>query len=442
MPLNKQLSPLHLWTIMVGMVISGEYFGWNYGFAAGGVWGLIIAAIIVTIFYVCFIFTCAELATAMPHADGPSMFARNAMGPFGGYITGIACLIEFVFAPPAIAVAIGHYLHFMFPIIHAQYATVAVFVLFIAINLFGVKGAAMIELVATVLALTGLLIFYSAGYLHFSFAAVAQHAKHLPFNPLAAIPYAIWLYLAIEGGAMAAEELKDPQRGIPRAFIASIITLATCATLTIWLVASLLPDLASAVDYPLPEALRQVYGQTSLLPWLVALLGIFGLMASLHGIIIGYSRQTFALARAGFLPRFLAKTNRFHVPHWGLIVPGVIGIIAAGSSEFANVLIIIAAFGAVSLYLLVLISYFMLIKNNVNYQPSFHLPWRFMPHIGLLLGIICFISVVYYAIIPDKLSLFIWHVPVLLIIAGILLVAVLYYWHNQRKQPAYQSLRP
>lgn len=140
--LQKALKPIHLWGIAVEMVISGQYFGWNYGFEQGGTIGLAIAAIIVTIFYTTFIFSYSELSTSIPHAGGPSAYARKAMGPYMGFMTGLACLLEFVFAPPAIAVATGAYINFLIPSINAVYATVAVFSLFIFINLIGVKGAA------------------------------------------------------------------------------------------------------------------------------------------------------------------------------------------------------------------------------------------------------------------------------------------------------------
>lgn len=100
------------------MVISGQYFGWNYGFEQGGIIGMVIAAVIITIFYTTFIFSYAELSTSIPNAGGPSAYARKAMGPFAGYIAGIACLLEFVFAPPAIAVATGAYIHFLVPSIN------------------------------------------------------------------------------------------------------------------------------------------------------------------------------------------------------------------------------------------------------------------------------------------------------------------------------------
>ncbi|MEH7468900.1 amino acid permease, partial [Priestia megaterium] len=159
MALQKQLKPIHLWAISVGMVISGQYFGWNYGFEQGGIIGLAIATLIVTVFYTTFMFSYAELSTSIPQAGGPSAYARRALGPFGGYIAGIACLLEFIFAPPAIAVSTGAYLHFLIPAVNPVYATVGAFIFFVLLNLIGVKEVAVIELTATIVALIGLSIF-------------------------------------------------------------------------------------------------------------------------------------------------------------------------------------------------------------------------------------------------------------------------------------------
>ena len=123
--LERVLKPIHLWALAVGLVISGNYFGWSYGFAAGGVMGLALAMIPVTIFYVTFILSYSELATAIPHAGGPSAYARRAMGKFGGFLNGISCLIEFVFAPPAIALAVGGYVHALLPFIDPMVAKIA-----------------------------------------------------------------------------------------------------------------------------------------------------------------------------------------------------------------------------------------------------------------------------------------------------------------------------
>ncbi|RMS59353.1 Ethanolamine permease protein, partial [Pseudomonas syringae pv. aceris] len=104
--LKPTLGTIHLWGIAVGLVISGEYFGWSYGWGVAGTLGFLVTALMVATMYTCFIFSFTELTTAIPHAGGPFAYSRRAFGEKGGLIAGMATLIEFVFAPPAIAMAI------------------------------------------------------------------------------------------------------------------------------------------------------------------------------------------------------------------------------------------------------------------------------------------------------------------------------------------------
>ncbi|MDP4160080.1 MAG: ethanolamine permease, partial [Bacillota bacterium] len=327
--LSRVLKPIHLWSLAVGLVISGNYFGWSYGFGAGGPMGLAIALIPVTIFYVTFILSYSELATAIPHAGGPSAYARRALGPFWGYINGISCLIEFVFAPPAIALAVGGYIHFLIPPVPAMVATVIAFLFFIFVNYLGMRTSATVELVVTIIALIGLAIYWVTAAPHFSMARVMSDPI-LPFGTkgiMAAVPFAIWFYLAIEGGAMAAEEMVNPQKDIPKGFLSGMGTLMIMGFLTLFLTAGIADyNLVTAVDFPLPIALAQVFGQNSTIVVLVNIIGLFGLIASLHGIIVGYSRQAYAMARTGYLPKFLARVDsKHHTPIWALLLPGLVG---------------------------------------------------------------------------------------------------------------------
>ncbi|SDW78398.1 ethanolamine:proton symporter, EAT family [Marininema mesophilum] len=434
--LKKALKPIHLWGITVGMVISGQYFGWNYGFEAGGVMALAIAVGIITIFYTTFIFSYAELSTSIPRADGPSEYARRALGPFMGYLTGLAVLFEFVFAPPAIAVSTGAYVHFLLPSVSPIYGTVAVFLFFILINLIGVKGAALIEMVATILALVGLFLYYGAGLPH---VKIDQLFANDPFaggwtSILAAIPFALWFYLAVEGGAMAAEEVENPKKDIPKGFISGILTLAICTVGTLFVTAGLGGGKGDPADYPLPQALSAVYGQNSILPTMVAVIGLAGLIASLHGIIIGYSRQTFALSRAGYLPRFLSRLNKQKVPHWGLIVPGLIGVICAASANFASGLIILSVFGAVLMYCLSMISLFVLRRKEPNLERPYKVFYPLVPGVALALGLLSLYSVIRYSVLTTKLPILGVEIPLQWIILSIFAVGVIYYWVQTRAQ--------
>src|ERR1700749_2022753 len=132
--LKRVLKPVHIWAIAVGLVISGEYFGWNLGWDKGGTIGFLIATVIISIMYVTFIFSYTELTAAIPHAGGAFAYAYRAMGPFGGLIAGYATLIDFLFATPAIAIALGTYLNFLWPAISPLYSALAFNVVFIVIN--------------------------------------------------------------------------------------------------------------------------------------------------------------------------------------------------------------------------------------------------------------------------------------------------------------------
>ncbi len=404
--LVRSLKPIHLWALAVGLVISGNYFGWSYGFGAGGPIGLAIATIPVVIFYATFIFCYSELATMIPHAGGPSAYARRALGPFWGYLNGISCLVEFVFAPPAIALAVGGYINYMIPAIPALPAAVAAFLIFIFINFLGMKTSAVFELIVTIIALVGLVIFWVAAFPNFNWDMVVQ-APILPQGYegiMAAIPFAIWFYLAIEGGAMAAEEMVNPRKDIPKGFLSGMLTLVIMMLLTLFLTAGIADyNLVSAVDFPLPIALANVFGEKSFIVLLVNFIGLFGLIASLHGIVVGYSRQTYAMARSGYLPKFLASINsKYHTPHWALLVPGLVGI-AAVLTGLTAVVITVAVFGAVALYLISLVSFFMLRKNEPDLKRPFKVAYgNLVGAISMITGLFCLYSVVVYNVTAIK----------------------------------------
>src|SRR5215831_9409233 len=113
--LSRSLGPLMVWGLGVGYVISGMYFGWNLGLAQGGTLGLAIATLFIIVLYVTFTFSYSELACAIPKAGGAFDYATRALGKDLGFIAGMAQNIEFIFAPPAIAFAIGAYFNLFFP---------------------------------------------------------------------------------------------------------------------------------------------------------------------------------------------------------------------------------------------------------------------------------------------------------------------------------------
>lgn len=434
--LRRRLGALHLWSIAVGMVISGQYFGWTYGFGVAGPLGMLAAAAIVTVFYTAFVFSYAELAAAIPAADGPSAYCRRAMSPFFGFLAGFAVLLELGFAPPAIAVATGSYIQFLVPAIPADTATVAVFLIFIGVNLFAIEGAALVELIATGLALVGLALYYGAGLPHVDLAALSAGEAWLggASGVAAAIPFAIWLYLGVEGAAMAAEEVRDPPRDIPRGFIAGILTLAGCTVLTLLVTAGLGGADRSSIDYPLPSALGSVYGMSSWVTRGITLVGLCGLIASLHGIVLGLSRQTFALARAGYLPGLLARLSLRGVPRWAVILPGLGGVLCAGSASLADALIILSVCGAILMACLSMIALLILRRREPDLPRPYRVPSLALPWLALLLGLFALTCVLREILPGAALPLLGLRLPLTAVLPALLGLASAYYFAVSRRR--------
>ncbi|SEP94796.1 ethanolamine permease [Pseudomonas sp. NFACC02] len=415
--LKPTLGTLHLWGLAVGLVISGEYFGWSYGWGTAGTLGFLVTTLMVAVMYTCFIFSFTELTTAIPNAGGPFAYSLRAFGVTGGMIAGLATLIEFVFAPPAIAMAIGAYLNVQYPSLDPRVAAIGAYIVFMTLNILGVSIAATFELVVTVLAVAELLVFMGVVAPGFSFSNfvlggwAGSDTFSLPAisGIFAAIPFAIWFFLAIEGAAMAAEEAKDPKRTIPRAYVAGILTLVVLA-IGVMIFAGGVGDwrALSNINDPLPQAMKAVVGNNSNWMHMLVWIGLFGLVASFHGIILGYSRQFFALARAGFLPPSLAKLSRFQTPHRAILAGGVVGILAILSDGLVNLqgmtltaaMITMSVFGAIVMYIVSMLSLFKLRRSEPDLERSFRAPgYPIVPGIALVLAVVCLIAMVWFNLV-------------------------------------------
>jgi ethanolamine permease len=276
---------------------------------------------------------------------------------------------------------------------------IAAYAIFVWINVLGVKQAVRFEFGVTVLAVAELMVFMAVvapGFKLDNFLADPLPAGYA--GVLAAMPFAIWFFLAIEGVAMAAEEVKDPHTTIPRGYIGGILTLVVLA-LGVMVFAGGVGDAArlASVDYPLPEAMAQVVGRQSGWIHMLVAIGLFGLLASFHGIILACSRQIFALARAGFLPAPLAGLHAARgTPRPALIAAGVLGTIALLSGRTSE-LITMSALGAIVMYIVSMLSLFRLRRIAPQLARPFAAPlYPLTPLVALLLSGLSLAVIVYF----------------------------------------------
>jgi ethanolamine permease len=411
--LKKTLTPFMLWGLGVGYVISGMYFGWNLGLEKGGTGGMAIATLAIMVMYVTFTFSYAELACAIPKAGGVFDYANRAMGKNIGFIAGIAQIVEFILAPPAIAFAIGAYFNAFYPQVPVLTSAIAIYFIFTALNVYGVKAAASFEVIVTIFAVGELLLFSGIALPKFEMANLTHNALPNGWTGFfAAIPFAIWFFLGIEGIANVAEETKNPQRDISKGFGWAIFTLAILCIL-IFISATGIAGWEAIVykngisgetsDSPLPLALAKITGNNHLMYHLLITVGLFGLVASFHGLILAAGRSTYEMGRVHNIPSFLGKISpRFHTPANALIGNMVIGILALLSGKTSEI-IIVSVFGALTLYIISMVSIVILRKREPELPRPFRV--RFYPLFPVVALIIASVSIVAMFIFNPKLGL-------------------------------------
>jgi ethanolamine permease len=393
-----------LWGLGVGYVISGMYFGWNLGLEQGGTLGLAIATGFIIVLYITFTFSYTELACAIPKAGGVFDYATRGINKDIGFIAGMAQIIEFVFAPPAIAAAIGAYFHIFFPQLPVTTIAIGAYIIFTALNIYGVKAAAAFELIITILAVFELLLFAGITFPHFEAANLQQDAFPNGWKGVwAAIPFAIWFFLGLEGVANVAEETIRPQRNVLLGFGSALFTLVVLCVLVFlssvgvagWQAIVYPAPGAAASDSPLPLALSKITGNSGWLYHLLITIGLMGLVASFHGIILAASRATFEFGRVGYIPKACGNIHaKFKTPANALLVNMVAGIIALLTGKTGE-LITIACFGALTLYIVAMVTVLALRKKEPQLERPFAVPlYPYFPVIALVIASVSMIAMI------------------------------------------------
>lgn len=399
--LKRYAGVWSLWALGVGAVISGHFSGWNLGLANG--WGsMFVATVIIAVMYLGLCFSLAEMSPALPHTGGAYSFARTAMGRWGGFLTGLSENVEYVLTPAVIVYFISSYMSGIFGTGTATLPLwwVGFYVVFIGLNIVGVELSFKLTLVVTLLALTCLLVFWVSALPSIDFTKWALNVDtdgallaegNGPFLPfgfggiLACLPFAVWLFLAIEQLPLAAEESVDPKRDMPRGILAGFFTLLLSAFMILWLNPSLAGigsyQLASSGE-PLLDGFKAIYGEGT--AKLLATVAVLGLVASFHTIIFAKGRQIYSLSRAGYFPSSLSVTHGSRkTPHRAMIAGAALALTVMfilwfsmgadqGAAVIGGTLLNMAVFGAMFSYIMQALS-FILLRRNL---PQLARPYR------------------------------------------------------------------
>jgi ethanolamine permease len=426
--LKRHAGVFALWALGVGAVISGDFSGWNLGFAVGGWGGMFVGTIIIAIMYLGLTYSIAEMSPALPHTGGAYSFARTAFGPWGGFITGIAENIEYVLTPAVVVYFIGTYMTAITgtPDWFQPGWWIIGYVIFVGLNVRGVALSFKVTVIVTLIAIAILIFFLLSALFsgQFDFAKWAMnigvgpdgaaaelpdgHGPFLPFGihgVLAALPFAVWLFLAIEQLPLAAEESVDPKRDMPKGIMLGMFTLIALG-FAVLIINPAIPGGSFAYGtsgQPILDGFAVIYGSG----WarILSLFAVAGLVASFHAIIFAYGRQIFSLSRAGYFPHFLSVTHGDHkTPNIALVAGGVVGLAVmlvvwfamggeAAGTFIGSVLLNMAVFGAMFSYLLQALTFLQLRRRFPHIERPYRSPFGV---VGASLTVIIALVTIYF----------------------------------------------
>ena len=391
--LRRYAGVASLWALGVGAVISGHYSGWNLGLLAGGWGGFALAAVVIAVMYLGLVFCIAEMGAALPHTGGAYSFARASMGPWGGFITGLCENVEYVLTPAVVVSFLATYLAAVFetPAAWLPLYWIAGYAVFVALNVWGVELSFKVTVIVTLAALACLAVFWITALPVADFQRFALNigagpdgkpvelpqggGPLLPFGlhgALAALPFAVWLFLAIEQLPLAAEESLDPSRDMPRGIIAASSRSSSRPRLIVWLNPSVGPAASSSRRRasPCSTASAPPIGGGSPRCWRWSPASAWS--PRFHTILFAKGRQIYSLSRAGYFPRFLSITHRAHkTPHVALLAGSAVALAIMfalwfgmgaekGAAVIQGMLLNMAVAGAMLSYLLQAVSFIVL----------------------------------------------------------------------------------
>ena len=400
--LRRHAGVWSLWALGVAAVISGDFSGWNFGLDAGGFGGLLVATLIITGMYFALCYSIAEMSPALPHTGGAYSFSRSAMGPWGGFATGVAETIEYVVTPAVIVTFAASYLQSIFeswfdwsPATWVWW--LILYVVFVGLNVVGVEATFRFSVFICLLSLTILAVFYVASLWDFSWnnltnvAPEGGNSDWFPFGTVEgvflALPFAIWFYLAIEELPLAAEESHDPKRDIPKGTIYGLITLIITGFLVLFLNTGVTgAEGIRTSGEPLLDGFRVIFGTSENISNVLGLAAVAGIIASFHTIIYAYGRNVFSLSRAGYYPHWLSLTHgKRQTPYVALVGGAIVGFGLALlldqatknewlGGDLSAALLSMAVGGAVVSYFLQMVSFILLRRNLPNIERPYRSP--------------------------------------------------------------------
>ncbi|WP_413991393.1 APC family permease [Labrys okinawensis] len=315
--LLRVLGPAHVWALGVGIVLVGEFMGWNFAVGKGGALAALIACWVAGLLYTCVAMIDSEVTSTVAAAGGQYAQAKHIVGPLMAFNVGLFLVMAYTMLEAANAITAGYLIQTVggmagFDSVHDKPFIVLTIMGLALLNYRGVYATLTFNLVITAIAFIAILLLF-VGVRPWSNELLkpAEFLNGLPYGWLgviAALHFGLWFYLGIEGTTQAAEEVRSPARSLPLGTMLGMITLLIAAAITWYVCVSLMPweYLGQAVT-PLFDAAR-LTDSTGLMV-LLFIGTIFSTLASANGCINDASRAWFSMGRDRYMPTWFGAVH-------------------------------------------------------------------------------------------------------------------------------------
>ncbi len=380
--LAKSLSFLDVFCIASGAMISSGIFilpGLAYALAGPAV---IISYALAGCLALIGIMNVAELATAMPKAGGDFYYVTRSLGPLAGTVSGLLSWFALSLKTSFAIFGMAEVVHLLTGIPILMVAA-PICLVFTGLNIFGVKEAARLEVVLVISLLALMALYFFVGL------DGVRPEHYLPVLPhgLNAIFFTAGFVFVSFGGllniATLAEEVENPTRNIPLAFISSVIVITVVYTGLLYVTVGVLPaERLGGSMSPLADAARSAAGWTGYI--VVTIAAMLAFITTANAGIISASRYPLALSRDNLLPRpFQHVSNRFGTPVTAVAVTGLVVFL----SLLLDLELLVKAASTVVLttYVLAGVAVIVLRHSGLqNYRPTFRVPgYPWLPGLGI-----------------------------------------------------------
>ena len=329
--LLRVLGPAHVWALGVGIVLVGEYTGWNFAVDKGGTLAALIICWVVGLLYTSVAMIDSEVTSTVAAAGGQYSQAKHIVGPLMAFNVALYLVFAYTMLEVSNAILIADtvksYAGEGFGDWHYRGLIATVIVVLAALNYRGVLMTLNVNFVITGIAYLAIIVLFFSVQPWSQGAVLKLGDMVTPDNALpygwigvvAAFHWGIWYYLGIEGTTQAAEEVRSPARSLPYGTMAGMITLLIGASLTWYICSSLMPwQYLGFTYYPLLDA-GKLTGSKGL-ETMMFVATVLAALASANGCINDAARAWFSLGRDRYLPTWFSAVHpKYRTPYRSIV---------------------------------------------------------------------------------------------------------------------------